>query len=95
MDEALAACSVDICGRGVLVFNGGFTAPAIGGLDTQLVHEFFRAFAGNARITLHINILYGENDHHKCEAVFKAFAHAVKEAARRTGGEVLSTKGSL
>ncbi|MDR2356206.1 MAG: imidazoleglycerol-phosphate dehydratase HisB [Clostridiales Family XIII bacterium] len=95
MDEALAACSVDVCGRGVSVFNGAFEGPAIGGLDTQLVKEFFRAFASNAQLTLHINILYGENDHHKCEAVFKAFAHALKEAVRRTGGDALSTKGSL
>jgi imidazoleglycerol-phosphate dehydratase len=95
MDEALAACSVDVCGRGVLVFNGAFESPAIGGLDTQLVKEFFRAFAANAQLTLHINICYGENDHHKCEAAFKAFAHAVKEAVRRTGGDALSTKGSL
>jgi imidazoleglycerol-phosphate dehydratase len=95
MDEALAACSVDVCGRGVSVFNGAFGSPAIGGLDTQLVKEFFRAFAANAQVTLHINILYGENDHHKCEAAFKAFAHAVKEAVRRTGGDALSTKGSL
>jgi imidazoleglycerol-phosphate dehydratase len=95
MDEALAACSLDICGRGVSVFNGAFKSPAIGGLDTQLIKEFFRAFAANAPVTLHINILYGENDHHKCEAVFKAFAHAVKEAVRYTGGGALSTKGSL
>ncbi|MDR2296577.1 MAG: imidazoleglycerol-phosphate dehydratase HisB [Clostridiales Family XIII bacterium] len=95
MDEALAACSVDVCGRGVSVFNGAFGSPAIGDLDTQLVKEFFRAFASNAQVTLHINIYYGENDHHKCEAAFKAFAHAVKEAVRRTGGDALSTKGSL
>ncbi|MDR2770733.1 MAG: imidazoleglycerol-phosphate dehydratase HisB [Clostridiales Family XIII bacterium] len=95
MDEALAACSIDVCGRGVLVFNGAFETPSIGGLDTQLIKEFFRAFASNAQATLHINLLYGENDHHKCEAVFKAFAHAVKEAVRITGGDALSTKGSL
>jgi imidazoleglycerol-phosphate dehydratase len=95
MDEALAACSVDICGRGISVFGGAFEAPAIGGMDTQLVKEFFRAFAANANLTLHLNILYGENDHHKCEAAFKAFAHALKAAVRRTGGAVLSTKGSL
>jgi imidazoleglycerol-phosphate dehydratase len=96
MDEALASCSVDICGRGVSVFGGMFENPAIGGMDTQLVKEFFRAFAYSAQLTLHINICYGENDHHKCEAAFKAFAHAVKAAVRRTGGDdALSTKGSL
>ncbi|MDR2132449.1 MAG: imidazoleglycerol-phosphate dehydratase HisB [Clostridiales Family XIII bacterium] len=95
MDEALAACSIDVCGRGAAVFNGAFESPAIGGMDTQLVKEFFRAFASNAGLALHINIYYGENDHHKCEAAFKAFAHALKEAVRRTGGDALSTKGSL
>jgi imidazoleglycerol-phosphate dehydratase len=95
MDEALASCSVDICGRGVSVFGGAFTAPAIGGMDTQLVKEFFRAFSFNAQLTLHINICYGENDHHRCEAAFKAFARALKEAVRVTGGGPLSTKGSL
>jgi imidazoleglycerol-phosphate dehydratase len=95
MDEALAACSVDVCGRGALVFNGEFAGPAMGGMDTQLVKEFFRAFAYNANVTLHVNIFYGENDHHKCEAAFKAFAHAIQEAVRLTGGGALSTKGSL
>jgi imidazoleglycerol-phosphate dehydratase len=95
MDEALAACSVDICGRSCLVFNAEFTHARMGRMETQMVKEFFRAFASNARLTLHINVLYGENDHHKCEAVFKAFAHALKEAVRPAGGGLLSTKGSL
>ena len=95
MDEAIASCSIDICGRACLVFNADFARARLGRMETQMVKEFFRAFASNARVTLHINIAYGENDHHKCEAIFKAFAHAVKEAVSMTGGGPLSTKGML
>ncbi|MDR3296271.1 MAG: imidazoleglycerol-phosphate dehydratase HisB [Clostridiales Family XIII bacterium] len=95
MDETLASCSVDICGRPCFVFNATFTHARLGRMETQMVKEFFAAFALNARLTLHLNVLYGENDHHKCEALFKAFAHALKEAVRVTGEETLSTKGSL
>ena len=95
MDEALASCNIDICGRGYLVFNGTFTGLCIGAMETQMVKEFFKAVAANAGITLHINILYGENDHHKCEAAFKAFAHALKAAVTPGGEGALSTKGSL
>jgi imidazoleglycerol-phosphate dehydratase len=97
MDEALASCCVDICGRDCLVFNAAFAGERIGRMETQMVKEFFRAFASNAKLTLHINLLYGENDHHKCEAIFKAFAHALAEAARPAGEGrgPLSTKGSL
>jgi imidazoleglycerol-phosphate dehydratase len=95
MDEALAACSVDISGRSYLVFNGDFSADSMGGMDTQMIKEFFRAFASNAGLTLHVNLFYGENDHHKCEAIFKAFAHALKEAVKVEGGRILSTKGVL
>lgn len=95
MDEALGFASVDISGRPYLVFNGKFSEDKIGDFDTCLTEEFFRAFAFNAGITLHINILYGSNDHHKCEAVFKAVAHALKMAVEINGDEVLSTKGVL
>ena len=95
MDETLASCSIDICGRDCLVFNGIFTGTHIGAMETQMVKEFFKAVASNARITLHINILYGENDHHKCEAIFKAFAHALKAAVTLDGDAVLSSKGTL
>ncbi|MDR1134795.1 MAG: imidazoleglycerol-phosphate dehydratase HisB [Clostridiales Family XIII bacterium] len=95
MDEALASCAVDVSGRDYLVFNGRFQYARMGRMETQMVKEFFKAFASNARLTLHINILYGENDHHKCEAVFKAFAHALGEAAAVMGSGTLSTKGSL
>ena len=96
MDEALGFCSLDISNRPFLVFNGEFTNQMIGEYDTCLTEEFFRAFAVNACITLHVNMVYGKNDHHKCESVFKAVAHALKMAVKETGsGETLSTKGGL
>ena len=96
MDEALGFCSLDISNRPFLVFNGEFTNQMIGEYDTCLTEEFFRAFAVNAGITLHVNLVYGKNDHHKCESVFKAVAHALKMAVKETGsGETLSTKGGL
>ncbi len=95
MDESLASCSVDVSGRSYLIYDCDFRAERIGDMETQMVVEFFRAFTSNAMVTLHLNLMYGENDHHKCEAVFKAFAHALKEAVRVEGAEVLSSKGSL
>ncbi|MCI8405734.1 MAG: imidazoleglycerol-phosphate dehydratase HisB [Oscillospiraceae bacterium] len=95
MDEALACGDVDISGRPCLVFHGEFRGERIGGMDTQMVPEFFRALAFNAGITLHLNLLYGENDHHKAEALFKAFAHAFRAAALPSGTLPLSTKGVL
>ena len=95
MDEALAFCSLDISGRAFLVFNAQFSDDRIGQFDTCLTEEFFRAFAFNAGITLHIREEYGKNDHHICEAVFKAAAHALKQAIAVNGGAVLSTKGVL
>lgn len=96
MDEALGFCSLDISNRPFLVFNGEFTNQMIGEYDTCLTEEFFRAFAVNAGITLHVNMVYGKNDHHKCESVFKAVAHALKMAVKETrSGETLSTKGGL
>jgi imidazoleglycerol-phosphate dehydratase len=95
MDEALARCNVDVGGRAYLVFDAAFTADMIGGLDTQLVREFFRAFAHNANITLHLNLLYGDNDHHKVEAIFKAFAHAMRRAVAPLSEGLLTTKGVI
>ena len=95
MDEALASCSVDVSGREHLAFDCDFRAERIGDMETQMVLEFFRAFASNAMVTLHLNLQYGENDHHKCEAIFKAFAHALKGAVAVEGEGVLSSKGSL
>ncbi|CDF03103.1 MAG TPA: imidazoleglycerol-phosphate dehydratase HisB [Ruminococcus sp.] len=96
MDESLAFASLDISNRPFLVFNAEFTNDMIGGYDVCLTEEFFRSFAFNAGITLHINLLYGSNDHHKCEAIFKAVAHALKQAvALNKDGKTLSTKGVL
>ncbi len=96
MDEALAFCSLDISNRPFIVFRGEFTNQSIGNYDACLTEEFFRAFAFNAGITLHTDMLYGTNDHHKCEAVFKAVAHALKMAvAEDKSGKMLSTKGVL
>ncbi len=95
MDESLCFCSLDISGRPFLVFSGDFSDDRVGEFDTCLTEEFFRAFAFNAGITLHINELYGKNDHHIIEAMFKACAHALKDAVKLSGGAVLSTKGVL
>ncbi len=96
MDESLAMCSLDISNRPFLVFNCEFTNQSCGGYDLCMTEEFFRAFAFNAGITMHINLMYGTNDHHKAEAVYKAVAHALKKACSyNSDGSTLSTKGVL
>lgn len=95
MDEALGFCAVDISGRPYLVFDASFTNPAVGSFDCCMTGEFFRAFAMNAGITLHLKSLYGENDHHQIEALFKAAAHALKIAVTPREGNILSSKGVL
>lgn len=96
MDESLSMTSLDISNRPFLVFNAEFTNQSCGGYDLCLTEEFFRAFAFNAGITFHINLLYGSNDHHKCEAIYKSAAHALKEAVSVVeNGKTLSTKGVL
>ena len=95
MDEALGFCSLDISGRPYLVFDAEFANQSVGTLDCCMVKEFFRAFAFNGGITLHLRCPYGENDHHKIEALFKAAAHAVREALEPNGGKILSSKGML
>jgi len=95
MDESLATASLDLSGRAYLVYDADFRDEPIGGLDPQLIAEFFRAFAFNAEMTLHTRIVYGVNDHHKAEAIFKAVAHALAGATARVGGGVLSSKGTL
>lgn len=94
MDESLATCCLDISARPFLTFNAEFSDSKIGDFDTCLTEEFFRAIAVNSGMTLHINILYGKNDHHKIEAIFKAFAYAIKMAITETT-EIMSTKGIL
>ncbi|MBR5909118.1 MAG: imidazoleglycerol-phosphate dehydratase HisB [Schwartzia sp.] len=96
MDEALAFVALDISGRPYLVYDGGGMAPVVGDYDTELTEEFLRAFAFNAGITLHANVMYGGNTHHKIEALFKALGHALAAAVRKDGSVgVLSTKGVL
>ena len=95
MDEALGFCALDISGRPFLAFNAEFNDDRIGEYDTWLTEEFFRAFAFNSGITLHIRKEYGKNDHHVAEAIFKAVAHALKEAMEIKGDKILSTKGVL
>lgn len=97
MDEALAMAAIDLSGRPFLVFDACFTSDMLGGMDTELVEEFFRAVAFNAGVNIHIKVFYGSNNHHISEAIFKAFGRALDEATRiddRIQG-VLSTKGSL
>lgn len=96
MDEALGFCAVDISGRPYLVFDARFPEERVGEFDTCMGAEFFRAFAFNAGLTLHLRAPYGENSHHMLEALFKAAGHALKIACRETAdGAVLSTKGML
>ncbi|MFW2488186.1 imidazoleglycerol-phosphate dehydratase HisB [Clostridium chromiireducens] len=96
MDETLALVSLDISNRPFVVFDCEFKREKVGEMSTEMVIEFFRAFAFNAGVTLHLKILYGENDHHKIEALFKAFGRAIKEAKFRSAENgVPSTKGSL
>ena len=96
MDESLAMASLDLSNRPFLVFNCDFTNQSCGDYDLCMTEEFFRAFAFNAGMTLHINLLYGSNDHHKAEAVYKAVAHALKTAVTlNADGNTLSTKGVL
>ncbi len=95
MDESLAFVSLDVSGRPFLVFNAEFPEERVGEFDSCMCEEFMRAFAYNAGITLHVNMIYGGNTHHQIEAIFKALAHALAVAVRETGKGVLSTKGSL
>ncbi len=95
MDEALAFCALDVSGRPFLVFQGEFAQEQVGGYDSCMTEEFFRALAVHAGITLHLRLEYGKNAHHCIEAMYKAVAHALRLACMRTGGEVLSTKGIL
>ena len=97
MDETLVLAAVDLCGRPYFSMDAEFTAPMVGEFDTQLVREFFYAVSYSAAMNLHLKVLDGLNDHHKIEALFKAFAKALDEATsydpRIT--DVLSTKGAL
>ena len=97
MDESLIRAALDLSGRPEFVFHGEFTQPTIGYLDTQMITHFFKSLAVSARMTLHLSILYGINDHHKCEGLFKSVGRALRAAVtldlRRK--DVVSTKGTL
>ena len=97
MDDALALCAIDLCGRPYLNYDCEFTAERVGYLETELVREFFYAVSYSAAMNLHIKMLDGINNHHKIEAMFKAFGKALDEATSKDERikEVLSTKGSL
>lgn len=95
MDESLALCALDISNRPFLVFKANFNEERCGDYETCCTEEFFRAFAVNSGVTLHIDLLYGSNSHHGIEAIFKAFAHAMKIAVAKNDGGILSTKGVL
>ena len=97
MDEALARVVIDLSGRPYTIFQAQWHTPRIGGLGTDLIGHFFESVATHAAMTLHAQVLYGRNDHHQCEALFKAFARALDAATqqdpRRQG--IPSTKGTL
>ena len=95
MDEALTAVDLDISSRSYLVYHCELKREKIGAFSTEMAPEFLRAFAFNAGITLHVNNLYGENDHHKVESIFKALGRALKAAVKVEGDVLLSTKGML
>ncbi|HEY8068852.1 MAG TPA: imidazoleglycerol-phosphate dehydratase HisB [Burkholderiales bacterium] len=98
LDEALSRVVIDFSGRPGLVYDVKFTRGLIGEFDADLVHEFFQGFVNHAQVTMHIDNLRGDNAHHQCETMFKAFARALRMAAEadpRALGSVPSTKGSL
>lgn len=97
MDETLVMTAVDLSGRPYFVYDADFASDRMGGMSTQMVREFFYAISYSAEINLHMKVMYGENDHHKAEALFKSFGKSLDQATsldpRIT--DVLSTKGSL
>ena len=98
MDEALTRVAIDVSGRPFLVFKAKFGRDKVGAFDTELVQEWFQAFAMNAGVTLHVEALYGTNDHHIAESCFKGLARALRAAFTidpRAAGEIPSTKGTL
>ena len=98
LDEALSRVVIDFSGRPGLHMRVDFKSGMIGALDTQLIYEFFQGFSNHAGVTLHIDNLFGDNAHHQCETIFKAFARALRMALEidpRAAGVIPSTKGSL
>jgi imidazoleglycerol-phosphate dehydratase len=98
MDDTMTRVAVDVSGRPYLVWKVEFSRPKLGEMDTELFREWFQAFAQNAGITLHVETLYGENNHHIAETCYKGLARALRQAVEldaRQAGRVPSTKGSL
>ena len=95
MDEARAACAVDLSGRPYTSFDGDFPAARVGDFDTDLTEEFLRAVANSAKLTLHLTVEAGSNAHHMVEVSIKSFARALRQAVEIEGGGVPSTKGLL
>ena len=95
MDESLAFCSLDFCNRPFLVYDCEIFESHVGGIEKQMFEEFFRALSNSAGLTLHLKVCYGNNGHHMIEALFKAFAHALKMALKVDSNQVLSTKGMI
>jgi len=95
MDEALIMVAIDISGRPYLVFDVEFKLPKLGEMNSQMVVEFFRAFVSSAKVTLHVKKISGENDHHVCEAIFKAFGRVLKDACTIVDDKIPSSKGVL
>lgn len=98
MDETLSRAAIDLCNRPYFIWRANFARDKIGDMDTELFKEFFQAFAGNSGMCLHIENLYGENNHHIAESCFKAVARALRMAItpdEKLGGLPASTKGSL
>lgn len=98
MDETMTRVAIDVSGRPYLIWNVEFSRPKVGEMDTELFREWFQAFAQNAGITLHVQNLYGENNHHIAETCYKGLARALRQAVSldpRQAGRVPSTKGTL
>lgn len=98
MDETLARVALDISGRPYFVWKSAFTQEKLGELDTELVEHWFHSMSQSVGITLHIELIYGSNNHHICEAIYKGFARAMRSAVEidpRKGGAIPSTKGQL
>jgi imidazoleglycerol-phosphate dehydratase len=95
MDEALAQVALDLSGREHLFFSATFPAYKVGDFDTELIQEFFQGVVRGSKMTLHIRLLKGDNSHHAIEAIFKAFARALRQAVRVGEGDIPSTKGVL
>ncbi|MGB5824077.1 MAG: imidazoleglycerol-phosphate dehydratase HisB [Proteocatella sp.] len=95
MDETLGRVVVDFSGRSYMVYRAEFKRENLGRLPTEEIREFFVAFANNAGLTLHAEILYGENDHHKAESLFKGLGRAIRTAVEITSEKIVSTKGVI